>query len=229
LTNDCISSAVGDGVWLPSAKNTVAVDVTVSRGLATVDVDPLGVFGRKYCCISYYTSQDATSLAIRRRPIILGLILLLGSSYLAEALYFAYQQLKENEPTTSHAMFNAISTLFVWTVIAISPSTNSTRLWQPYAGAFGVELVFQIAFGTFIPRTKIQRRIGFIAARAVLSLALGVIAWKPADYHIDEEAPLLPGTLHNQDSKEIGLSRYAIFLPYLCNGLGFAQIHSSTS
>lgn len=42
-----ISSAVGDGVWLPSAKNTVAVDVTVSRGLATVDVDPLGVFGRK--------------------------------------------------------------------------------------------------------------------------------------------------------------------------------------
>jgi uncharacterized membrane protein len=40
---------------------------------------------------------------------ILSLIILLSSTYLAEALYFAYQQLKENKPAPTHAVIHTMA------------------------------------------------------------------------------------------------------------------------
>jgi ABC-type transport system involved in Fe-S cluster assembly fused permease/ATPase subunit len=180
-----------------------------------------------YCC-SLYAIRNATPSRIKRRHMTLGLIVLLSSSYLVEALYLAYWQLKQNESTPTHTLIHVISALLVWIVLAITLSTSSTPLWHPYAGAFSIEITFQIAFCATTWMSLRPIHLSLSATRFMISLALLGVSGRVRVY-TDEEAPLIYGngvsTSHEQgigspnsnaeSSGVFSLSRYAILLPYL--------------
>jgi hypothetical protein len=96
-----------------------------------------------YCIL--YDYYGATSLGIRRRRIILRLILLFNFSYLAEVLYYAFLLLNKNELASDYAIVHVLSAMIVWMVLAVALSTTSSSLWQPYAGIFVIEFLFQAA------------------------------------------------------------------------------------
>ena len=178
-------------------------------------------------------------MGIRRQRITIRLILLLNLSYLAQALYYAFLLLNKNELAPDYAIVHVLSAMLVLIVFAVALFTTSSPLWQPYAGTFVIEFLFQTAINGFLTRIPHHLRmlhLGLSVTRTTVSLGL-LVASSQTENHTDEEAVALLGTSQTQGGWVPYLQRYAIFLPYLwpkevkswfATSFGLRSSHSSS-
>src|SRR6186713_3083523 len=92
----------------------------------------VGLFYIVALLYSLFTFQKATPFGITRRRILLLFMLILGFSYLAEAMYYAYLGLiSDHLAAPRYTAIYVVGATLVWTPLTAILFTNSSPLW-PY-------------------------------------------------------------------------------------------------
>lgn len=196
----------------------------------------IGLFYLLALVFGLCTLQEAATLSLKRRSLVVLSMLIIALSYVLEALFYVGQKPTDDDRSTpQHAIFRALSVAPVWTALAVYLSRTRVLLWNPYVGVFVLGFLFESITTTLLLATR-----GYLdtvslclsIARPVVTLALLIngiliVSFCRIERHSNEEAqPLLrhsnADTPPQQQRRltEPGnwikyIQRFAIFMPHL--------------
>jgi hypothetical protein len=147
--------------------------------------------------VGFCTLQKSVLLGSKARYILILFMLALVISYIAQGIYyFGYTVAPQ------HSVFNIIFSILIWGSLMLVISRTKSTLWQPYCGAFVVQVLFEGAL-CVLSDVSISTHdrlsntpLGLGALRVLLSFGLMVhgflVQFGSHEQHVDEEAqPLL--------------------------------------